>query len=729
MTRPFDCKRNSILGLGLVVLAAVGLRAWRDRGWAGTFNSDEAVIGLMARHVLQGELPVYYWGENYIGSVGAFLALPFLAALGWTVPALRAGTLLVVAGVLVLHATLVRRHAGAVAAVGSLGLLAAPAIPLLDYTTAPEPGTFGLVVLVGTAIFALAHSEDGGIRRAAAVGLLVGFGAWIKQTTLLYVLAAASVWLLRSPEWAALRRRLPWPGGMWAVVPPVLAGLALAALFTNGCAQPSWLETARVAARLALLGLGAGALAGLLAVSDHRGLVARVASAFGVGAVAGYAPALVGWWVLGQVPKSGAAPSCPSGLVARLGLVVQVFLPTIAGDGGAMDGASLLRPEALAALAAAALALLSFAWHERRMLLSLATLADDRRTNPVVQGFLVLLLLNLAAAVATGSTVDFASVRHLFPAWQAYTVVAGVGLAALWRSARPVFVAGAGLLVAAVVPNVAAALGTQTSGPWSPPAIQALERHLVARGAATGFADYWTAYAVDFLTDERLRLTTFHGARRYLGYDAAQAGSLLTAYVFEPGQLPDGVDVLGAARDRLRGVVRTDVLERTARQVVVDRARVDRWDVVVSSEGGRVDRRFLAAVTHPASESFGGILALDGYTVQTDDTNGELIVRLFWRAESRSEIDYSAAVNLVDDQGRIVDQQDQVPGEAVGNPPHLWSVGDIVVDPHRMRRSRGGQSDYRLQVGLYDSQTGRPLVVRGPDGAERTALLLAWLDG
>ena len=37
------------------------------------FNSDEAVVGLMARHILQGERPIFFYGQAYMGSLDAFL--------------------------------------------------------------------------------------------------------------------------------------------------------------------------------------------------------------------------------------------------------------------------------------------------------------------------------------------------------------------------------------------------------------------------------------------------------------------------------------------------------------------------------------------------------------------------------------------------------------------------------------------------------------------------------
>ena len=38
------------------------------------FSSDQAIPGLMARHILtSGELPVFYWGRDYVGATESYL--------------------------------------------------------------------------------------------------------------------------------------------------------------------------------------------------------------------------------------------------------------------------------------------------------------------------------------------------------------------------------------------------------------------------------------------------------------------------------------------------------------------------------------------------------------------------------------------------------------------------------------------------------------------------------
>ena len=58
------------------------------------FDSDEAVEGLMARHVLQGELPVFLWGQQYKGVPEVYLAAAVFSVAGSSVIALKATTLM-----------------------------------------------------------------------------------------------------------------------------------------------------------------------------------------------------------------------------------------------------------------------------------------------------------------------------------------------------------------------------------------------------------------------------------------------------------------------------------------------------------------------------------------------------------------------------------------------------------------------------------------------------------
>jgi hypothetical protein len=70
---------------GLVALAGIVLRVWTYRSEFGTPNADEAVVGLMARHAVDGELTTFYWGQAYGGSQEVLLTAPvfLITGSGW----------------------------------------------------------------------------------------------------------------------------------------------------------------------------------------------------------------------------------------------------------------------------------------------------------------------------------------------------------------------------------------------------------------------------------------------------------------------------------------------------------------------------------------------------------------------------------------------------------------------------------------------------------------------
>jgi Dolichyl-phosphate-mannose-protein mannosyltransferase len=85
-------KAVSSWGAVLVLMGAagVGLRVWAYRAEMGTPDSDEAIVGLMVRHILHGgELTTFYWGQAYGGSQEALLAVPLFAIAGSSWLALR----------------------------------------------------------------------------------------------------------------------------------------------------------------------------------------------------------------------------------------------------------------------------------------------------------------------------------------------------------------------------------------------------------------------------------------------------------------------------------------------------------------------------------------------------------------------------------------------------------------------------------------------------------------
>ena len=105
-------------------IAGVGWRLWLAAGSTPPTNSDEAVMGIIARRLAQGRgVSAYYYGQHYMGTIEAFLSAPLVALSGPSVFALRLPTFLLYILFLVLMYALVRRLFSPGLAALTVGLL------------------------------------------------------------------------------------------------------------------------------------------------------------------------------------------------------------------------------------------------------------------------------------------------------------------------------------------------------------------------------------------------------------------------------------------------------------------------------------------------------------------------------------------------------------------------------------------------------------------------------
>jgi hypothetical protein len=144
--------------LTLLSIATVYRLALILHGWP-TLDSDEAIIGLMARHILNaGERPVFFYGQDYMGAFQAYLAAALFAIFG--------------SSTLILHLSVLLLTLGALAAMYALGKAA----------YGPAAGLLTLAWLtVGPALGVLRELEAiGGYQEMLLFAALVLLGVWIR---------------------------------------------------------------------------------------------------------------------------------------------------------------------------------------------------------------------------------------------------------------------------------------------------------------------------------------------------------------------------------------------------------------------------------------------------------------------------------------------------------------------------------------------------------------------
>ena len=233
------------------------------------FNSDEAVVALMARHFLQGRWTAFFYGQAYMGSLDAALVALGFAAFGQRVEVIRWIQLLLYAGTVFTSVVLTWRLTRSMIAGSVAGLLlAVPPVNILLYTSV-SLGGYGEALLLGNLILLLTLNlmeREASPGLCAMWGLLAGLAFWAFGLSLVYSLpaAAALAWhqrrdRLRGRGWLAaaaggavgMAPLLVWAASHGtALVVQELLGSAIAGASPSSLLA-AWLEHGR---NLALLG-------------------------------------------------------------------------------------------------------------------------------------------------------------------------------------------------------------------------------------------------------------------------------------------------------------------------------------------------------------------------------------------------------------------------------------------------------------------------------------------
>ncbi len=171
------------------------------------FNADEAVVGLMARHILHGERPVFFYGQSYMGSLDAFLVSIAFSVLGIHVWVIRAVQIIlylfvIVTSIEIAHLVFMNSNAKWMVA----ALLAIPPVNVTLYTTV-SLGGYGEALLIGNLILLIGILIIKTIEKPRfshkpwlnlLLGGLMGLGLWANALTLIYTIPTLLhlIWVL-----------------------------------------------------------------------------------------------------------------------------------------------------------------------------------------------------------------------------------------------------------------------------------------------------------------------------------------------------------------------------------------------------------------------------------------------------------------------------------------------------------------------------------------------------
>jgi len=243
------------IAIGLPVLAVLFKLGLLSAG-VFPFNSDEAIVGLMARPTLRGEWPIFFYGQAYMGSLDASLAAAGFALFGERVLIIRLIQAVLYSGTVWTTILLARRMFDSqLAGVAAGLLLAIPATNVTLYTTV-SLGGYGEALLLGNLILLAAWDASGaGVRlgRVAILGFLAGLGFWTFGLTLVYTLPALFVvlWALRG------RRRARQLKSILILAAAGLLGVAPVILWAGNHGLPALLSELAGSAIAGTAGAGA----------------------------------------------------------------------------------------------------------------------------------------------------------------------------------------------------------------------------------------------------------------------------------------------------------------------------------------------------------------------------------------------------------------------------------------------------------------------------------------
>jgi len=189
----------------LPVFVAAGLKCALLLSGRIPFNSDEAIVALMARHIYHGNIPNFFYGQAYMGSMDAILVALGFRIFGqyiWVIRAVQSTLFLgTVATTALLGYKLFRSKS--IALISGL-LIAVPPVNITLYTTV-SLGGYGEMLLIGNLLLLSGLSfiykvKGEGFKpdRSFFVGLIVwgigtGFGFWVIGLSLVYTIPVVFV--------------------------------------------------------------------------------------------------------------------------------------------------------------------------------------------------------------------------------------------------------------------------------------------------------------------------------------------------------------------------------------------------------------------------------------------------------------------------------------------------------------------------------------------------------
>lgn len=192
-------QKKDILYLLLLTLLGTLLRL--DVLVANNFviDSDEAIVGIMARDILAGKgIPTFYYGQHYMGSLEALITAGMFQIFGDSAIVLKIVPLLFSLALIWLVYALAFNAGGKTCARFASLLCAFPASALVIWSSMARGGFIEIVVIGASAFLLLQYwlkSRRENLKLVLGIGLLLGLGWWVNNQILYFMIPTALVML------------------------------------------------------------------------------------------------------------------------------------------------------------------------------------------------------------------------------------------------------------------------------------------------------------------------------------------------------------------------------------------------------------------------------------------------------------------------------------------------------------------------------------------------------
>ncbi len=218
-------KQPWILGAMFGVLAVVGRLAFVFR-YDLNYETESGLRYLMAKRILHGEFPTFFWESDYMGTTPQYVTAAFFAVFGPSIELSAFVSLLAYGTAVALGVWYVQKYMGRGYALGA-GLFLAVGFPyLIHYCVQPPGSGYDFAMLIPPAFLwvAMVIYDDGwNFWRAAGAGLLVGH-CWYYNKHTLVAVSAVLIGFLAVKRGRALLRQLFTSRLLWVFAVMFLVG-------------------------------------------------------------------------------------------------------------------------------------------------------------------------------------------------------------------------------------------------------------------------------------------------------------------------------------------------------------------------------------------------------------------------------------------------------------------------------------------------------------------------